>query len=200
MLGSLNPLVQRVRNGRWWTTTVLYVGGAVIGGMLAGTISGAMGATLRTITGEPNGKVAIAILAASGVFGALIDLGPLRLRLPTTLRQVDETWRYHYRNWVYAAGYGFQLGLGIMTIVTTASVYATLGAAFLTGSWQLGGLLGAWFGLARSLSIFSVARVKSSEQLSAVERAVERWNHPSKAATAMGQALLGIGLVAVLVT
>jgi Cytochrome C biogenesis protein transmembrane region len=199
MLGSLNPFVQRVHNGRWSVTITSYVVSSIVAGTLIGGALGTVGQEVRSSFGQPSWHVAAALLASLGVVGAVIDLGPYRLRLPTIVRQVDEAWRYRYRNWVYAAGYGFQLGLGLVTIVTTTAVYTTLIATFLIGSWQLGALLGAWFGLSRSLSVLSVARIQTSAQFDAIDGGLKRWNRPSKIATTVGQVVLGFGLLMVLV-
>jgi sulfite exporter TauE/SafE len=196
MLGSLNPLVQRVRNGKWWVTTTAYVVSSTVGGTVIGAVLGALGGQMRA-TRQPSPLVALAVLAALGLSGAVFDLEAFRLRLPTVVRQVDEAWRYRYRNWVYATGYGLQLGLGITTIVTTAAVYTTLITAFLVGSWPLGAAIGAWFGFARSVSVLTVGRVQSSSQFDAIESELKRWNRRSKLATVFGQAVVGVALAGV---
>jgi sulfite exporter TauE/SafE len=197
MLGSLHPLGQRVRNGRWWVTVTAYILSSIAGGALIGTALGAAGHEVRAVAGQPSPAIAVALLACFGLAGAVLDVQPFRLRLPTITRQVDEAWRYRYRNWVYATGYGFQLGVGFVTIVTTAAVYTTLVATFLLGSLQLGGLLGAWFGLSRSLSVLSVARVETSRQFDAIDEGLRRWNRPSRLATVVGQVVLSGGLAIV---
>jgi sulfite exporter TauE/SafE len=199
MLGSLHPLGQRVRNGRWWVTITAYILSSTVGGALVGAALGAAGHEVQAVGGQPSPAVAVALLACFGLAGAVLDVQPFRLRLPTITRQVDEAWRYRYRNWVYATGYGFQLGVGFATIVTTAAVYTTLVATFLVGSLQLGSLLGAWFGLSRSLSVLSVARVQTSRQFDAIDEGLRRWNRPSKLATVIGQVVLSSVLVVVLV-
>src|SRR5262249_43179265 len=50
-------------------------------------------------------------------------------------------------------GFGVQLGLGVVTIVTTATVYATWMAAVLSGGAPAGAAIGATFGLARALPV-----------------------------------------------
>jgi sulfite exporter TauE/SafE len=199
MLGSLHPLGQRVRNGRWGVTITAYILSSIAGGALIGAALGSAGNAVETVFGQQSPEVAIALLACFGLAGAVLDVQPFRIRLPTITRQVDESWRYRYRNWVYATGYGFQLGVGFATIVTTAAVYTTLVATFLLGSLQLGALLGAWFGLSRSLSVLSVARVETSRQFEAIEEGLRRWNRPSKLATIAGQVVLGGSLVIVLI-
>ena len=63
-------------------------------------------------------------------------------RLPGVRRQVDDDWLRRYRGWVYGAGFGFQLGIGVVTIVTTAAVYATFALAALTGAVATGSPVG----------------------------------------------------------
>lgn len=199
MLGSMNPLVQRARNGRWWVTVGTYIVSSIAGGALIGLAFASIGHEVRSASGQPDSQVALALLACLGLVGAMVDLGPWRIRLPTMMRQVDEAWRYRYRNWVYATGYGFQLGFGITTIVTTTAVYTTLAATFLVGSWELGALMGAWFGLTRSISVLSVVGVQNSAQFDEIEVRLGRWNRPSRMMTIAGQTILGLALLAAVI-
>ena len=70
-----------------------------------------------------------------------------------------------YRSWVYGLGFGVQLGLGVVTIVTTSAIYAMLLAAALSGSAAAGALIGGVFGFVRAAVVFAVAGVKRPEQL-----------------------------------
>jgi hypothetical protein len=88
-----------------------------------------------------------------------------RVAVPSTRRQVNAYWIGRYRGWVVGVGFGFQLGLGIGTIVTTAAVYGTLLAAFLTADPLAGAVVGAVFGLARSVAVLPARRVRSSAEL-----------------------------------
>ena len=45
------------------------------------------------------------------------------MRLPIHRRQVNERWLDQYRPWVYGAGFGWQIGTGLSTYITTAAVY-----------------------------------------------------------------------------
>jgi len=60
-------------------------------------------------------------------------------------RQVDDGWLPRYRGWVYGAGFGLQLGLGVVTIVTTAAVPAVWLLALLTASPSHGAAVGLAF-------------------------------------------------------
>jgi hypothetical protein len=195
MLGSMNPLVLRARHGHWWTTATAYIVSAILGGALTGWLLGVGGEIVRADTNAPPWRTAVAILGACGLVGALVDSGVHRMRVPSIKRQVDEGWRYRYRNWIYAVGYGFQIGLGFTTIVTTATVYATFIAMFLLASQPLGIAVGVWFGFTRSVSVLSVAGVRNLGQFESIQAVLTRWYVPSRILTVAGQAALGGALV-----
>ena len=91
---------------------------------------------------------------------------------PSWRRQVDETWLQRYRGWVVGGGFGIQLGFGVVTIVSSASVYAALALAVLTGSFWGAVAVGTTFGLVRALPLLSVHRVRSGDALAALHRRV----------------------------
>src|SRR5205823_890657 len=86
-------------------------------------------------------------------------------RPPGWRRQVNEDWLGRYRGWLYGAGFGFQLGLGVATIVTTFTLYAYLVLAGLAGSVIGGAAVGAAFGLARALPLLAAAGVRGVDDL-----------------------------------
>ena len=114
MLTSINPLGERGRGYRWGPTVALFGVASVLGGAVTGLVLGLVGEAVRV----PVWVGAIACAAA-----VLLDLVG---RVPTRRRQVDEDWLTRYRRWLYATGFGAQLGTGIVTIVTSAATYALL--------------------------------------------------------------------------
>jgi sulfite exporter TauE/SafE len=169
MLTSIHPLGERARNSRWGLTATAYVVGSVLGGAATGAVLGMVGWGVRALTGY--GTVAAAVvIAALGLAGAVFDSGLARMRLPTVRRQVDEDWLGRYRGWVYGVGFGFQLGMGVVTIVTTATVYVVLGLALVSALPVAGALIGASFGLARALPILTVSHVHDGATLRARQR------------------------------
>src|SRR3954447_3018177 len=131
MLTSISPLGERARGNRWPVTAAVYVVASTVGGLLIGALLGAAGSLL-----DVSALVAAVLCAAAAV-------ADLLHRLPTIHRQVDEDWLTRYRGWVYGAGYGVQLGLGVVTIVTSAATYAALGLCVLSGSVLTGAVIGA---------------------------------------------------------
>jgi sulfite exporter TauE/SafE len=138
----------------------------------------------------------LAMLGVAIGVGIAFDLHLGGLRLPSTRRQVDETWRASYRGWVWGLTFGAQLAVGVITVVTTAMVYVTWLAALLTGSAAAGALVGLAFGLARGLPIVSVARVRTSGQLLGVDRTLQRLAAPARrVSVAAGASIAGLALL-----
>src|SRR6185312_10962143 len=120
MLGSITRLGESGRNARWWVTVTWFAAGAVGAGSLAGWVLGLFGAHAAAAIGPRAAALVLGVLAVAGV---AVDLRLGGVRLPTVRRQVDDRWLTRYRGWVYGVGFGFQLGLGVVTVVTTAGVY-----------------------------------------------------------------------------
>jgi hypothetical protein len=155
MLASITPLGERGRGRRWGVTVTGYVLASTAGGLTMGTILGWMGGVLGGAAIPARAATVTVVLGA-----ALVD--GFGLRLPTTRRQVNEDWLVRYRGWVYGTGFGFQLGMGVVTIVTTATVYATLALAVMAATPAAGAMIGASFGLVRALPVLAVAGVDQS--------------------------------------
>jgi hypothetical protein len=161
MLTSISPLGERARGNRWTTTVTAYVVASVLGGLTTGGLLGLAGASL-----DVSPLVAAAVCAVAALADGL-------RRLPTIRRQVDEDWLTRYRGWVYGLGYGYQLGLGFVTIVTSAATYAVLALCLLSGSVGAGLAIGGCFGLVRALPILALRRADTPDRLRAVAARLE---------------------------
>lgn len=161
MLSSITPLGERGRQQRWSVTAGAYVAGSALGGAALGLGLGAAGALLLDRVGSAR-ALALGLVGALAFVGLAIDLAAARFRavaLPGPHRQVNEHWLDDYRGWVYGAGFGAQLGTGIVTIVTGSITYVVWLCALLSGS-AIGGLVvGVVFGTVRALPIVFVRRV-----------------------------------------
>jgi hypothetical protein len=141
----------------WYLTASLLAATAV------GVVLGGIGAVLPV-----PGAGRAAALAAAAVVVAVVE--GRRRRWPTVRRQVNEDWLGRYRGWAYGAGFGAQLGAGVVTIVTTGTVYLTLAAELLCGSLVGGALIGAAFGLVRAVPLLGARGVRSPGELVARQR------------------------------
>jgi hypothetical protein len=97
---------------------------------------------------------------------------------------------------VIGAGFGAQLGFGVLTIVTSASVYAMLLLAVLTSSFWGGLAVGATFGVIRALPLLAARRVHAQQALVGLHRRVSAAASPVRRATI---ALLAAAAVALAV-
>jgi hypothetical protein len=170
MLASINPLGERSRNRSWGATFTWYVAGSVAGGVAMGAAFGLLGVGLDALLPGDDTLTALLVLGCA-LLALAYDLHLFGLQLPTIVRQVDENWLPRYRAWVYAGGFGLQLGLGVVTVVTTSAVYLTWIFAALAGSVWGGIVIGATFGLVRALPMLLVARADTPGLLRARLRA-----------------------------
>jgi hypothetical protein len=195
MLGSITPLGERSRNRRWGVTVGAYLVGSTLGGALIGASLGRLGAFLPSANG-PSLALRLGVLAAGAAAGLAFDLRLGGLRLPTVRRQVNQDWIVHYRGWVVGLGFGFQLGLGVVTIVTTSTVYVMLLAAFLSGGAAAGAVIAGAFGLVRASVLLSVAGVRRPEQLGHVNSLLRRWDRWTRQAALGASGVLTMALAA----
>jgi hypothetical protein len=178
MLGSISPVGETSRGQRWWLTAGAYSAASAIAGAATGAVLGAVGQMLARLV-PVAALVRLLALGAALVAAAVAD-AVAHGRLPTWHRQVDERWLATYRGWVYGAGFGAQLGVGVVTIVASAATYAMLVAALLSASWRGGLLVGTAYGASRSVPLLLMVTVRSTDRLYAVTRRVaesEPWVH-----------------------
>jgi len=173
MLSSITPLGERGRRTRWGITVTAYLLGSTLAGSGLGALLGTLGSLLPR--SRPSTEITFALVAAAAVLGAVWDGRAAGRALPSWRRQVDEDWLNRYRGWVYGLGFGLQLGLGVVTIVTSSTVYAAWLLALLAGSWPGGVAVGAAFGLSRALPVLALGRVVDATSLTTAHRRLQRW-------------------------
>ena len=171
MLASIHPLGERARGQRFSVTVVALTVGSIGGGAIFGALVGSL-ASLFGGVGTVTTRAAVLAVAATAA--ALVD--SRAQGVASWHRQVNEDWLSRYRGWVYGLGFGTQLGVGVLTIVTTAAVYLTWIAAAMTASPVRGLLVGASFGLARSVPMFASASLVTPKAIAARVSRLERWN------------------------
>ena len=194
MLASITPLGQRGRGASWRRTVTAYVVASVVGGALVGALLGLLGDAAWRST--PPGWALVAVGVAA-LFVATLDLAG---RVTGPRRQVDESWLTQYRDWVVGLGYGFQLGVGGLTIVTSATIYLTFLLELLTARPLAGAAVGAVFGLARALPLLTTRRVVDPESLRAAPRRWQSAAGPVRQAAAAVAAATGVTLLVLAAT
>jgi hypothetical protein len=189
MLSSIHPLGERARHNRWAHTVTAFTVGAVASSSVVGLVLGFLGSV--TVTVGRSGLL-VASAAAAVAAGAL-DLA--RVSAPGPSRQVNETWIGAFRGWVYGGGFGLELGLGVLTYVVTWGVYATFLTAMLTASPMLGAIVGATFGLGRSISLWLAGYVDRPSRLTVFNRRLALAGPVVRRASAVMFAVLGAGMI-----
>ncbi len=192
MLSSIHPLGERAKGNSFRLTAGAFAVGSVLGGAATGTAVALVGAALGP-TGLPGSTPAVGVVAAVAAVAAWTEA--TGRRLPSLHRQVDEDWLQAYRGWVYGAGFGFQLGAGVLTFVTTGALYVALVAAVLVGHPVVALSIPVAFGAVRGASLLAARRIETPDRLVAVHRRLQ-----ATAPTVQRLASTTLGLLAVAAT
>jgi hypothetical protein len=107
---------------------------------------------------------------------------------------VNEDWLGRYRGWVYGVGFGAQLGVGVVTIVTSAAVYAAVFGVIVSGNAVTGAIAGAAFGLVRALSLLPARAAVDPPSLARLHASLARLGPWSTALVVISE-LVAIGLL-----
>lgn len=171
MLSTITPIGELGRGNRYSASAAWFVVGAVLGGATlgAGAAVLALGVGALDLSGE-------ALLGAGAVLAAVTIASDLNLggfRLPSHTRQVNERWLEQYRSWVYGGGFGWQIGVGLATYVTTAAVYLMVALAALTGSPLLAFTVVTGFGFVRGLAVLLGRNLTTPQAMLALHRRLE---------------------------
>jgi hypothetical protein len=171
MLSTITPIGERGRDNRYASTAAWFVLGAVLGGATLGLGAAVLAAGVGSL--DLSGEAALGVAALLAAVTASSDLNLGSFRLPSHTRQVNESWLDEYRSWVYGGGFGWQIGVGLATFVTTAAVYLMIAMAALTGAPLVAFLLMTGFGLVRGLAVLLGRGLTTPERLMALHRRLE---------------------------
>ena len=151
MLSTITPLAEQGRGHRFRSTATWFVVGAVVGGLTLGLGMAALAGVVAVFDLTP--ATLLALGTGALLVTAVSDSRLLGRQLPNHPRQVNERWLDQYRSWVYGAGFGWQIGVGLATYIMTAAVYALIVLGALTARPLVALALGVTFGLVRGLAI-----------------------------------------------
>jgi hypothetical protein len=171
MLSTITPIGERGRNHRYYSTASWFVLGAVLGGATLGVGMAVLAAGVGALDVSASTALGLSALLAAVSIASDLKLGGFRL--PSHTRQVNESWLDQFRSWVYGGGFGWQIGVGLATYVTTAAVYLMIAMAALTGSPAVALAVGTAFGLVRGLAVFVGRHLTTPERLYALHRRLE---------------------------
>ncbi len=179
MLASITPLAERGRGHRYRTTAAWFVAGSVAGGLTLGLAMAGLAAAVMAIS--PGATTLLALACAGAALAAVSDSHLAGVRLPIHQRQVNERWLDQFRPWVYGAGFGWQIGVGLATYIKTAAVYLMVVLVALSGDPGAAIAVGVLFGLVRGLAVLLGRRITSLDVLARFHRAMDALDGPSAA-------------------
>jgi MFS family permease len=184
MLSTITPFGERAKGHRYSATATWFILGAVVGGLALGAVAAGLAALVAAAGPSVAAVGAVAIVAT--LVALVSDTGIAGYRVPAHFRQVNERWLDAYRPWVYGAGFGFQIGCGLATYITTAAVYLTVLLAGLTGRPLAALGVGVVFGLVRGAAVTITWRTTTPTALLAFHQrfaALRPWADRGVAAT-----------------
>ncbi len=168
MLSTITPFSERGRGHSYRATATWFVAGATLGGATLGLLMAALARSVEVLH-LPSAAAAAAALAAALVTAGS-DSGIAGIRLPTHRRQVNERWLDRYRPWVYGAGFGWQIGCGLATFITTAAVYLMIVVGALTGDPMVALAVGTGFGVLRGTAVLLTRHLTGPSELRSFHR------------------------------
>jgi hypothetical protein len=197
MLSQITPLAEAGRQQKFARTAGWFIAGAVLGGAMLGCVIAGGAHAIGAADLGPSAPLAIVValsLVAAAVDAHVFGFGP-----PFLTRQVDEEWLSKYRAWVYAGGFGWQIGTGVTTYVMTAAVPLMIVVGALSGSAGAAIAIGTGFGLARGLAVLLGARLHTPASLIEFHRRFDAWGEPVRQSVIGAQlavAVIGAWIVA----
>lgn len=171
MLSTITPIGEQGRGNRYYRSVAWFITGAVLGGATLG--AGAALLALGVAGLDLSGRAALGAAAVAAAVTLASDLNLGGFRLPSHTRQVNEGWLGQFRSWVYGGGFGWQIGVGLATYVTTAAVYLMVAMVALTGSPIVAFSVVAGFGLVRGLAVLVGRSLTTPERMLVLHRRLE---------------------------
>ena len=190
MLATITPMAEAGRGHSFRSTSVWFVLGSVAGGLtLGGLMAGIAFAAQRV---GVDSYLALGIVSAASLATSASDARLGGFHLPGHDRQVNERWLDRYRSWVYGAGFGWQIGVGLATYIMTGGVYLLVLTGGLSADPVAALGLGALFGLVRGLAVYLATGLDTTEKLHTFHARFEAMRDPVRQGTIVVQALVAI--------
>jgi len=168
MLSTITPLGERAKGHSYRSTAGWFVIGATVGGATLGGVIALVATGVDALGLTPTAAGSAALVAA--LVCAVSDAGVLGRRLPIHHRQVNERWLDRYRPWVYGAGFGWQIGTGLATYITTAAVYLMVALGALAAHPLVGLAVGTGFGFLRGSAVLVTRNLTTADRLLSFHR------------------------------
>jgi len=168
MLSTITPLSERARGHSYRSTAAWFILGSTVGGATLGAVM-ALGAA-AVDSWQPAATTLGLLALGAALVAATSDSRVAGVALPIHRRQVNERWLDHYRQWVYGAGFGWQIGSGVSTYITSSAVYLMIVLGALTAAPGVALAAGTGFGLVRGLAVLMTRHLEDPADLRSFHR------------------------------
>jgi hypothetical protein len=176
MVGQIGPLVQV---GRKKTALAFHVLGGIAGGATIGVLLGFAGVLFAALLGDVHHTVFVVGVTGALLYGAVVDLGLLRLPHFTWVRQTPGGWPCAMGHYPGIFAWGFDLGLGVTTRIPYQSLLVIPLSAFLVGNMAVAVAITTVYGAARAIAVV-VAVMTAGEDFGAACDAIQSRMLPLK--------------------
>lgn len=194
MLSTITPVAEAGRGHTFRSTSRWFVIGSVGGGLTLGTLMAGIATLVDRLGTSPS--MALWIVALASLLAAASDGRLAGFHIPGHDRQVNERWLDRYRSWVYGAGFGWQIGVGLATYIMTSALYLLILIGGLTAQPVIAIALGALFGLVRGLAVYLAAGLDSTERLLSFHSKFESHRETVRQSTILILAVVPVAAVA----
>ena len=160
-------------SARWW-----FSAGLLAGGLVSALLLVVVGSLVRPLLPLP---VRLAVLAVAAVVLALAEFGLVRLPLPQNGRQVPE-WVIDAGGRVGAVQFGFEMGTGVRTFMTSGLPHLLAVAVLLLGDPPV--VLAAGLGFGAGRAWMTLSRLWSGDP-DRWDADLRRWLRPLRAVLAV---------------
>jgi hypothetical protein len=186
MLSSLTPFGEASRGHRYAVASSTFIASAIAGGLCLGLLLAGPALAIKSIGVGPTSASAIITVAAALTIAA--DRG--LIKTPRIPRQVNESWFVQFRPWVYGTGYGWQIGVGLVTYVMTNAVYLMLVLAAMSADPRVAIGIGGLFGAVRGFTLLVGWRLVEPARIRHLHRLLDELEPASRAVAISGQSLV----------
>ena len=194
MLSTITPVAEAGRGHSFRSTSTWFVIGSIAGGLTLGALMAGIATLVDGLSTTPS--LALWIVSGGSLLAAASDGRLAGFHIPGHDRQVNERWLDRYRSWVYGAGFGWQIGVGLATYIMTSALYLLILIGGMTAQPVIAIALGALFGLVRGLAVYLAAGLDSTERLLSFHSKFESHREAVRQSTIVILAVVSVAAVA----
>lgn len=153
LIGALTHLGEvPFEKKQWFRSVLAYTLGGCVSATLVGAALGVLG---RWLGVHALGIPALWVICVLGLTLAAREWGWIRFPLPQRRRQTEKVWAHQFGFVIASALWGFDIGLGFATRISTGGFWILTAVAVALGDPAYGGLLLLMYWFGRALTVWA---------------------------------------------